>query len=297
MCRSRRRSTPASCCGAPSARSLLLAGAIGGLYAVYDYARPGQRRCRCRKAFPQPRVVTHAADIAELHGAFAAAEASGSNTWGWANDQHTLVQIPIDRAMKLMAQKGGNAYAPLLPPQGALTSPTAARRMRSRPQRRRLQVTRRRSSSHDLRALYRRHLCKRALCCGADGRHRPRANFTSAQLAAISASPPPHAALPLALSLKMRTAAPRRSANAIDGVPAVVIFADYTCRTLCGPIVEFTAAGLAKTGLRPGVDYRLVVIGINPRDGIDTARAMRAAHIDPNNAVGQRRGFPQRARF
>jgi hypothetical protein len=27
--------------------------------------------------------------------------------------------------MKLVAQKGGEAYAPLLPPQGVLTSPTA----------------------------------------------------------------------------------------------------------------------------------------------------------------------------
>lgn len=112
------------------------------------------------------------------------------------------------------------------------------------------------------------------------------ANFTSAQLAAISASPPPHAALPLALSFRDENGRPTTIGNAIDGVPAVVIFADYTCRTLCGPIVEFTAAGLAKTGLRPGVDYRLVVIGINPRDGIDTARAMRAAHIDRNNGVG-----------
>ena len=112
------------------------------------------------------------------------------------------------------------------------------------------------------------------------------ANFTSAQLAAISASPPQHAGLPLTLSFEDENGRPTTIGNAIHGVPAVVIFADYTCRTLCGPIVEFTAAGLAKTGLRPGVDYRLVVIGINPRDGIDTARAMRAAHIDPNNGVG-----------
>ena len=112
------------------------------------------------------------------------------------------------------------------------------------------------------------------------------ANFTPAQLATISASPPPHAALPLALSFEDENGRPTTIGNAIGGVPAVVIFADYTCRTLCGPIVEFTAAGLAKTGLRPGVDYRLVVIGINPRDGIDTALAMRAAHIDPNNGVG-----------
>jgi|SRR5579862_6460111 len=113
------------------------------------------------------------------------------------------------------------------------------------------------------------------------------ANFTSAQLATISASPPPHAVLPPALSFRDENGRTTTIKNAIGGVPAVVIFADYTCRTLCGPIVEFTAAGLAKTGLRPDVDYRLVVIGINPRDGIETARAMRAQHISPNNPVGR----------
>ncbi len=113
------------------------------------------------------------------------------------------------------------------------------------------------------------------------------ANFTSAQLAGISASPPPQAALPLALSFEDDKGRSRTIGNTIGGVPAVVIFADFTCRTLCGPIVEFTAAGLAKTGLRPGLDYRLVVIGINPRDGIDTAQAMRAQHIGPNDPVGR----------
>jgi protein SCO1 len=113
------------------------------------------------------------------------------------------------------------------------------------------------------------------------------ANFTPAQLAAISAIPPPHAVLPLALSLEDEKGRHTTIGQAVGGVPAVVIFADYTCRTLCGPIVEFTVAGLAKTGLRPGIDYRLVVIGINPRDGVDAARAMRAKHIGPGDPVGR----------
>ena len=112
-------------------------------------------------------------------------------------------------------------------------------------------------------------------------------NFTAAQLASISASPPPDAVLPLNLVFHDENNRPTALKSAIGGVPALVVFADYTCRTLCGPIVEFIAAGLGKNGLRPGPDYRLVVIGINPRDGIETARAMRANHIDPGNPVGQ----------
>ena len=43
------------------------------------------------------------------------------------------------------------------------------------------------------------------------------ANFTSAQLAAISASPPPHAALPLALSFEDENGRPTTIGNAITG--------------------------------------------------------------------------------
>jgi protein SCO1/2 len=113
------------------------------------------------------------------------------------------------------------------------------------------------------------------------------ANFTSAQLAQISASPSSQAALPLELSLEDENGRATTIGSAIGGVPAVLIFADYTCRTLCGPILEFTVAGLAKTGLRPGADYRLVVIGINPHDGDDAARAMRAQHIPPESPIGR----------
>jgi protein SCO1/2 len=113
------------------------------------------------------------------------------------------------------------------------------------------------------------------------------ADFTAAQLAAISASPPPNAALPLALSFHDENGRPTTIGTAIGGIPALVIFADYTCHTLCGPILEFTAGGLGKTGLKPGTDYRLVVIGLDPKNGLDAARAMRAIHLDPGNPVGQ----------
>jgi hypothetical protein len=102
---------------------VLLFGAIGGLYAVYDHDVP-IKTVPAPKAFPQPRVVTHEADVAELHR-LAAAQSQRLETWGWADKQHTLIQIPIDRAMTLLAQKGADAYAPLVPAQGALTSPTA----------------------------------------------------------------------------------------------------------------------------------------------------------------------------
>jgi protein SCO1/2 len=106
------------------------------------------------------------------------------------------------------------------------------------------------------------------------------ANFTAAKLADMAAAPPANAALPADLALRDENGRRLSVNNALGGVPAVVVFADYTCRTLCGPIIEFAAAGLARSGLRPGADYRLLAIGLDPRDGIDEARTMRGKHID-----------------
>jgi protein SCO1/2 len=113
------------------------------------------------------------------------------------------------------------------------------------------------------------------------------AHFTAAELAGISASPPADARLPLGLTFRDDNGQAETIATALAGHPAVVIFADYTCRTLCGPILEFAASGLARTGLRAGVDYRLVVIGINPHDGFESAHAMRTAHIEATSPINR----------
>ena len=113
------------------------------------------------------------------------------------------------------------------------------------------------------------------------------AAFTTTQLAALSATPPPNAALPLQLGFRDENGKPLTLAAAIGGVPAIVIFADYTCHTLCGPILEFAAAGLKWTGLKPSLDYRLIVIGLDPKDGLDSARAMRTTHVDAADPIGR----------
>lgn len=101
---------------------LLLAIAIGGLYAIYQASIP-VKTMPGPQNFPQPRVDTR--QVEELHRIIGE-QRQRLETWRWANDQHTLVQIPIERAMQLLAQKGTDAYAPLVPPQAALSSPKAA---------------------------------------------------------------------------------------------------------------------------------------------------------------------------
>lgn len=100
---------------------VLLALAIGGLYLVFDFGVP-VKTAPLPQTFPAPRISTHESELARR---LAAEQNRRLNTWRWADDQHTLVQVPIDRAMKLLVQKGGNAWSPLVGPQPALSSPTA----------------------------------------------------------------------------------------------------------------------------------------------------------------------------
>jgi hypothetical protein len=102
---------------------LLLLGSSGLLYAIYHGVVPGTTS-RAVQTFPQPRVDT--TDRDELHR-ITAAQNKTLETWQWADSQHTTVQVPIERAMQLLAKKGAGAYQPLLSsPQTALSPPTAA---------------------------------------------------------------------------------------------------------------------------------------------------------------------------
>jgi protein SCO1 len=111
--------------------------------------------------------------------------------------------------------------------------------------------------------------------------------MVDAELKKVEAAPAPNAALPLDLGFVEESGRALTLRDAISGLPSVLIFADYTCRTLCGPILEFAAVGLAKTGLKPGADYRLVVIGIDPGDKPAAAQAMHAEHIDGGSEISR----------
>jgi protein SCO1/2 len=60
--------------------------------------------------------------------------------------------------------------------------------------------------------------------------------------------------------------------------PTVLVFADYTCATLCGPVVAFVGAALEQSGL-PADQYRLIVVGLDARDSAADAARMRRDHL------------------
>lgn len=62
--------------------------------------------------------------------------------------------------------------------------------------------------------------------------------------------------------------------------PTFLVFADYTCTTLCGVAVNALASGLADVPYRAGSDYRVVVVGLDPKDGLHEAAAFRDRSVD-----------------
>jgi protein SCO1/2 len=85
---------------------------------------------------------------------------------------------------------------------------------------------------------------------------------------------PAGATVPLEATVEFRDGVKRKLGEMI-AKPAVLVFADYTCTTLCGPIVAFVVAALEKSGLRPGTEFQVLVIGIDPKDSVADAERMR----------------------
>jgi hypothetical protein len=100
---------------------LLVASTIGFLYQVYQRSVP-TKEVPAPQAFSQPRVVPSQVEIAERER-LTSEQKQSLEAWQWADPEHTLVQIPIERAMQMLEQRGNDAWAPLLPAKPALSSP------------------------------------------------------------------------------------------------------------------------------------------------------------------------------
>lgn len=73
--------------------------------------------------------------------------------------------------------------------------------------------------------------------------------------------------------------------------PAVLALGYFNCPSLCGLIRDDLFASLAQTGLRPGIDYRLVFMSIDPAETpADAARAM-ASDLKANPSFGAGAGW------
>lgn len=106
-----------------------------------------------------------------------------------------------------------------------------------------------------------------------------RAGLTQEELARAGLSPAPGAGMPGDIVLREADGAERTLGALLAGKPALVLFADYTCTTLCGVMTGALADALREVPLREETDYRVLVIGFNPADGPAEAAAFRDARV------------------
>lgn len=105
------------------------------------------------------------------------------------------------------------------------------------------------------------------------------ANFSQSDLNAVSTDAMPNAQLPMEQGFVAENGNSLTLGEALEQRPAVLIFADYACKALCRPILTLAAVSLEKSGLRPGVDFHLIAIGLDPRSGPDIAQEMKKSSV------------------
>ena len=106
----------------------------------------------------------------------------------------------------------------------------------------------------------------------------------------VGISTPANASVPLSARVVDVSGQPH-NLNELISRPTVLVFADFTCRTLCGPVVDFVGSALEKSGLRPGDQFQLLVVAIDPKDSATDAAAMRRAHIRDGSALDKATEF------
>jgi protein SCO1 len=105
------------------------------------------------------------------------------------------------------------------------------------------------------------------------------AGLTEADIGAIGFTAAAGANVPLELTFRDAEEQQETLQEALAGKPALLLPVDYECRVTCGPALAIVAGALAQTGLRPGADFRLILVGLNPSDRAENARAFAQARI------------------
>lgn len=109
------------------------------------------------------------------------------------------------------------------------------------------------------------------------------AAVTQRDLKEVAAAPPVQATLPLNLPLQGEDDISKPLRFWLGQKPSVWVLADYTCKTLCGPVISIVSDALAQSGLRAGEDFRLIVVGLDPKDTAADAASMKLAQVGRDN--------------
>jgi protein SCO1/2 len=105
------------------------------------------------------------------------------------------------------------------------------------------------------------------------------AGLTERQIGEVGLAPAPGARVPADLVFKNLDGQDVTLRDAIGGRPTLLLPADFTCSQICGPALSIAAGALSQTGLQAGIDYSVVVVGIDARDSVDDARRFTRGQI------------------
>ncbi|WNO52720.1 SCO family protein [Stakelama saccharophila] len=106
------------------------------------------------------------------------------------------------------------------------------------------------------------------------------AKLSPNDIARAGTRPSPDARMPGDTMWTDQRGAHVRLGDLVAGKPTVLLFADYTCRHICGPGLTLTAGALADGDMRVGEDVAFVILGLDPKDGPAEARAMAKRRLD-----------------
>lgn len=106
------------------------------------------------------------------------------------------------------------------------------------------------------------------------------AALTRSDLDKAGIAVPENAALPLDADFRTETGRQTTLGAVLGDRPALLVFADYTCRTLCGTTIAMASDALAKSGLDAKSDFRFIVIGMDPKDKPADAEVMKAQYLE-----------------
>ncbi len=104
------------------------------------------------------------------------------------------------------------------------------------------------------------------------------AGLSRAQLAVVSAKPPPGARLDVNLMARDISGRRRTLRELLANRTTFLSFVDYTCNTLCGTDLELLGAAIQKAQL-PATEYRILAFGIDPKDSARAAIEMEHREV------------------
>lgn len=112
------------------------------------------------------------------------------------------------------------------------------------------------------------------------------ARLSQNDLAGVAVAPAPEARVPMPLAFTDASSGPTTLGAALGGRAALLLPLDYTCENVCDPMLAMSATALQASGLVPERDVAFVLVGLDPKDGVEAARRMlREQSVDTARAL------------